>query len=186
MKNWFYLFLLIVLVSFNCSTKNLILQKNIDGKYYFDELKMKISLPNVWKQFGKKEKNGAITGYNFIREPIKDKKGRPILPFIGIMYEKVPTDLNVIMYSVFKRKDLPTHEILKVITGDHEKYKLKYGMAYLIRYNDDKGIFHKIFVIHITNGKGKGIQIIIDGTESVFEIMEKEYIDIINSIEFDL
>ncbi len=181
---------LIILIStvfiFSCSsTQNLVLQKTLDGNFYFDDLEMRISLPDAWRQSGQKERHGSSTGYNFIRESIKDTNDVPILPFMGIMYEDVPDDLNVIMYSAVQRSNLPPFQIIEVIASDQNKYKLKYGLAYLAKYIDGNSVSHKIFIIHMTNNNGKGVQIIIDGTESVYDLMEKEYINIIDSIKLD-
>jgi hypothetical protein len=51
------------------------------------------------------------------------------------------------------------------------------------RYDNPMGIAHKIYLVHAL-AEGKGIQILIDGTESVFEMLAPEYKLILGRLRF--
>jgi ribosomal protein L35AE/L33A len=157
---------------------------NSNDEIKIEEIQMVFSLTKNWEKSGDKMMNGPLTGYNFIRKPIVDGKGMNVSPFIGIMFEEVPENINILMYSMSKRTQLPPMKIIEVLSSDSKEYKLKYGVGYLSTYVDSNGLTHKIIVLHMINST-KGIQMIIDGTESVYDQMKNEYIDIVKSIKFN-
>ncbi len=176
------LLLLYAFVFLGCSsTLPSIEMQEKDGQYTLTDAGFSVDLPSYWNptQIGVKKK--TINGYNYARDPVIDNSGLQVVPFISIMYEKVDNNTDLIFYSVFKRSSLPPFKIDEVLTGDHEEYPLPFGIGYLGHYYDSMGILHKIFIIHVISNDW-GIQIIIDGTASIFEVMKEEYIQIIKSI----
>ncbi|NQT96110.1 MAG: hypothetical protein HQ562_00055 [Candidatus Marinimicrobia bacterium] len=166
-----------------CAKQTTKITSNADGVYKIQEISLNISLNDNWKSDGKLA-NGPVTGYNFVHNAISDKQGNLVLPFIGIMFEQVPANTNILMYSMGKRTQLPPMKIIEVLSSDSKEFQLQTGVGYLGSYHDSNGVNHKIIVIHMIN-KTKGVQIIIDGTESVYQLMKKEYKNIINSINFN-
>jgi hypothetical protein len=57
-------------------------------------------------------------------------------------------------------------------------------MGYFSTYQDSNGLEHKIIVLHLINGTS-GVQIISDGTSSVYDLMKDEYKKIVASISFN-
>ena len=61
-------------------------------------------------------------------------------------------------------------DIIKVLPSKESEFQIKTGMGYFSAYQDSKGLQHKIIVLHLINGTS-GVQIIIDGTSSVYDLM---------------
>lgn len=147
-----------------------------------DSAHVVISLPRAWQTRPDiHEKSGAIM-YHFRRQAVYDSQGRRIIPNLAVFAEQVPKGIDLVEYSVGKRTqaaytEMSSMKIAWLTAGDPG------SLCYLARYDDPAGIAHKVYFVH-SLVEGKGIQVIIDGTESVFEMLDPEYKLILGRLRF--
>ncbi len=175
-----FISILVILLFYSCSKPIANLQPTQNGSYFIKDFGFEITLPESWIH-SEVTRNGSVTDYNFVRKGIKDNTGLLVSPFIGIMCEKVTKDLNVLFYSMAKRAQFVPWNLETVLTAESKDFPLVYGIGYIGTYNDANNLEHKIIILHMINDTN-GIQIIIDGTTSIYEIMKNEYLSIISSI----
>lgn len=151
-------------------------------KMTLDSAYVEISLPRAWQTKPEINEIQGLAMYHFRRQAIYDDKARCIIPNLAVISEDVPQGVGLIEYSVTKRTQAPYRDLSSV--------KLAWAtpgnpgaLCYLAQYNDPKGLAHKMYVVHSLM-HGKGIQIIIDGTESVFDMLDPEYKLIIKTLRF--
>jgi hypothetical protein len=97
------------------------------------------------------------------------------------MIESVPDGQDLVEYSISKRMNLPI-KILKVIAPEKREFGDVEGIGYLATYDDPSGLPHEVYVVHAVI-KNRGIQVIIDGTASVFDKLDSEYRSILRSFK---
>jgi len=127
-----------------------------------------------------REKSIALYGYK--REWILDSKNRKIIPNIGIVFEKVPKDMDVIVYSANLRMRIG-FEVEKVFTHLDGTISLENAIGYIGKYTNSYNIKHTVMVVHAIH-KGIGAQIIMDATTEVFPIVENEFNQTLKTLKF--
>jgi hypothetical protein len=145
------------------------------------EAGLSVSLPATWDSNPQVRQRPGHTMYQFRRSPIIDSSGRNIIPNFAVMIDNVPDSQDLVEYSIAKRMKLPM-KVLQVIAPDKNEFGYVEGIGYLASYDDPPGLTHKIYVVHAII-KGKGIQVIIDGTDSVFDDLDSEYKSILKSFK---
>ena len=145
------------------------------------EAGLSVSLPSTWSSNPEKTERSGRTLYRFQRSPITDPSGQRIIPNFAVVIESVPPDQDVIEYSTEKRLKSP-FKVLKVITSENGEFGDVSGIGYIATYNDPPQMVHKVYVVHTIIGD-KGIQIFVDGTESVFDTLDSEYKSILRSFK---
>ncbi|SYZ72288.1 hypothetical protein TRIP_C20403 [Candidatus Zixiibacteriota bacterium] len=110
----------------------------------------------------------------FVRNAIIDSSGMSVLPVIGIVYEKLPSDSEDVIYYSLKCRYQSSfaREIDSVLSWQDGFVTYRNAVGYLASYTS-KGVKHKILLVHMIHGD-IGIQIICDSTESVYEKVEKD------------
>jgi hypothetical protein len=117
----------------------------------------------------------------FKHKPIKDAEGRDIEPVIALISESVPDSLDVIMYSIQKRTQVP-FEVKKLITWQDGSFAYRNSVGYEGEYK--KGaVLHKVFIGHLRH-KGAGVQIICDSTDGAHDKVEADMRNFLRSISF--
>ena len=138
------------------------------------EWKLAFVLPSeAWKlsEHGEHPEKG-FSYYIYKRTPIEDKAGRRVIPNVGVIFERLPEEMDVITYSVIKRIATP-FKVDSVFCWESGPISIKNAVGYIGSY-EDKGIEHTILVAHIVNDK-IGIQVIMDATQSVYPKVEGEF-----------
>jgi len=147
-----------------------------------DSAHIEISLPRAWQRKPEIYEKPGVTMYHFRRQTVYDSEARRIIPNLAVFAEEVPRGVDLIEYSVAKRteaayRDMSSVKLAWATPGDPG------SLCYLAQYDDPAGIAHKVYLVHaLVNGKG--IQIIIDGTESVFDMLDPEYRLILGRLRF--
>jgi hypothetical protein len=65
-------------------------------------------------------------------------------------------------------------DIIEALPSKESEFQIITGMGCFSTYQDSNGLEHKIIVLYLINGTS-GVQIIIDGTSSVYDLMKNEY-----------
>jgi hypothetical protein len=140
-----------------------------------------ISLPEAWQAKPEIVQKPGATMYHFRRQAVYDSRGVWIIPNLAGFTENVPPGIDLVEYSVTKRTQQPY--------SDMRSMKLAWAvpgelgmLCYLAQYDDAAGLAHKVYLVHAMACRGRGIQIVIDGTESVFDMLDPEYKLIINGV----
>jgi hypothetical protein len=147
-----------------------------------DSAYVEISLPRAWQKKPETYEKPGSAMYHFRRQAVYDDAARHIIPNLAVFSETVPRGVDLIQYSVTKRtqaayRDLSSVKLAWATPGNPGV------LCYLAQYDDPSGIAHKVYLVHsLVNGKG--IQIIIDGTESVFDMLDPEYRLILGQLRF--
>lgn len=123
------------------------------------------------------ENNIAL--YRYIREWILDSKNRKIIPNIGIVFEKVPKDMDVIVYSLNRRG----FKAEKMFTHLQGTISLENAIGYIGKYTNSYNIEHTAMAVYAIH-KGIGAQIIMDATTEVFPIVESEFNQTLKTLKF--
>jgi hypothetical protein len=147
-----------------------------------DSAHVEISLPRAWQRKPEVYEKPGLTMYHFRRQAVYDAAARRIIPNLAVFAERVPRGVDLVEYSVTKRtqsiyRDMYAFELERATPGNPG------SLCYLAQYDDPSGIAHKVYLVH-SLVEGKGIQIIIDGTESVFDMLDPEYRLILGRLRF--
>jgi hypothetical protein len=147
-----------------------------------DSARIVISLPQTWQGKPDIYEKPGVTMYQFRRQVVYDSLGRGIIPNLAVFAEKVPPGIDLVEYSVNKRiqKSLRELSSVKFAWATPGEFGL---ICYLAEYDDPAGIPHTIYVAY-SLVRGTGIQVIIDGTTSVFDMLDPEYKLILNRLQF--
>jgi len=115
----------------------------------------------------------------YTHSPILDKEGISIQPVIAVICEELSSPLNVIDYSLWKRK-----QVSFIVDSIYSKYSstLSYwnGIGYAAHYGRNS-LVHKLFVGHFRH-KHVGVQVICDSTEGVYEAVEQDFRSFLRSV----
>jgi hypothetical protein len=131
--------------------------------------------PKLWKKDTeqRQENKGVVL---FKHKGIKDIEGNNIQPVIGIVYEKIPDSISSVEQYVAIVRARTQFPVEAVIRRDDIN-----SIIYFCRY--DSGMVHNLVIAHFVF-KGNGIQITGDATQSVYEKVENEIQQFIESIKF--
>ena len=145
------------------------------------ELKLSLELPAAWSSRPNIHEQERLVMYHFRRDAIWDRNGRKIIPNLGLFIEDIPEDLDAIEYAFSLRMRESFRQFTDVV------YKPGFfgevgGVAHIARYIDPEQLKHRI-VFFCTVQEKKGVKILIDGTESVFDDLKDEYDAILQSLK---
>ena len=149
--------------------------------FHIKEAGLALTLPNdKWKNMPVK-RPGL---HQFRRAAAKDSLGVSIVPEIVISVEPLKPYTPLTDYSVQKQKNFQTlknYKAQKVFTSSDGMLKLSYSVGTKASYDDNNGVKHIFYFIHIVE-ETKGVQILIDIPASGFELYEEELTSVIKSI----
>jgi hypothetical protein len=147
-----------------------------------DSAGISVSLPKAWQRTPDVyDENPNVILYQFRREPVFDDRARKIIPNFAVFAEDVSRGTDVSTFSDKKRSSsiFAHHTILaspKTALGGVG------GLCYISTYDDGPDrLEHRIYLVYSIVGN-KGLQIMIDGTESVFDMLSSEYEYILRSL----
>ncbi len=149
---------------------------------YIEEAQIQLILPNDnWQLISKDDKNN-LQVYYYKRNPILDSANRKVIANISVVVEDVPSDTDVVSFSVVKRGSAP-FEVLDMFNYENGPLQIKNAIGWKGRYRDKVGE-HTVYVIHAINNQ-KGLQIICDVTSELFEMIDAEFKATLKSIIAD-
>ncbi len=123
--------------------------------------------------------------YLFKREPIKDENGVPIFPNIAIIIENIPENFDAVLYSInVQRRIKYKTKTLKYFVPSDSLFSIN-AFGTLIEYTEkwrERDVVHKVYQLYSVVGT-KGIQVIMDCTDSVFKTVNDEFISTMKSIK---
>jgi len=145
------------------------------------ELKLSLELPSAWHNRPNIHESDRLVMYHFRRDAIRDAQGRMIIPTTALFIEDIPEGVDAIEYAINVRIRDSFSQFTDVV------YKPGFfgeigGVAHVATYIDPKQIQHRI-VLFCTVQEHKGVKIIMDGTESVFDDLKDEYDSILQSLK---
>jgi len=146
------------------------------------ELKLSFDLPVDWNAVPQIHRKKGQTMYHFRRDPVKDSFGRRIIPNLAVFIEDIPEGLDIVEYSVNLRMR-ESYSYLKIVGTKPGQFGELSGVGNIATYTEPVGLHHKV-VIFQTVHEGKGVQIVIDGTESVFDDLKDEYDFVLQSLRY--
>lgn len=150
-------------------------------KLTIPDLKLALEIPVAWDNMAPVVRGNSKVMYHFRRDPIMDNQGRKIIPNLAIFIEDIPEGLGVVEYSVIVRTQ-EFFQTLKDIAYKPGLFGEIGGVGHVATYTDPEGIIHKI-VFFCTVYEQKGIKIILDGTDTVFDDLKDEYDSILQSLK---
>ena len=132
--------------------------------------------PSFWvenaREFDKSRNKGMLM---FKRETIVDSEGLEIKPVISIVYEKLPSSITTVSDYARIARARTSFNVEKIESS-------KDSLLYYCNYASD--LEHKLLIAHMVF-KDIGVQIIGDSTTSVYPIVEKDFIQFMQSIAFE-
>jgi len=145
------------------------------------ELKLSLELPAAWNSRPNIHEQDRLVMYHFRRNAIMDGYGRMIIPNLSLFIEDIPEGVDAIEYALSIRMRESFSQFTDVV------YKPGFfgeigGVAHVAAYIDPELIKHRI-VLFCTVQENKGVEILMDGTESVFEDLKDEYDSILQSLK---
>ena len=143
---------------------------------------IELSLPQAWQSKPEFHERTGSMMFLFHRKAVYDSQGRRVVPSLGVLVEDVPDGVDLVEYSTAKRTQASQRDMssIKLAWASAEGPG---SLCYVAEYLDPGGISHKAYLFH-TLSTGKGVQIIIDGTESVFNMLDPEYRLIIGRLRY--
>jgi hypothetical protein len=123
---------------------------------------------------------GDMIIYSGKRAPITDSLNRGIVANVSILIEKVEPGLRAKAYSASRRAQVP-FDIQKTLNAKTGRLKMLNAIAHFGSYKDASGLLHRICVVYAIH-RGKGIQLILDGTDSVWPSLKPEFLAIAQSL----
>ncbi len=157
--------------------------KKDELKESIHEAKISFELPSKDWHLVARQESGNMLIYFYKRAPITDSAGRNVIPNISFILEDVDEEMDVVTYSAMKRSNVP-FEVQDVFTHNDKSRDLKFknAVGYFGKYNDDAGLSHSVYVVHLINN-GKGVQLICDITSELFQEYGSEFESVIRSLE---
>lgn len=145
------------------------------------EAKFKFDLPNDKWSLWVNESYKKVVLYSYKREAIFDSANNlDIIPNISIVIEDLDRDLDLGTYTVTKRAEV-NFEVIDIYTYSKGNIGIENAIGYKCKYIGSNKMEHTIYVVHGVN-KRKGFQIICDGTSSVHDIVESEFLATLKSV----
>jgi len=187
-----FIFVLLLTATVGCIKEDVEKKEPRRGeKVNIEEYGFSFQSPSEKWSFRQHEGNETIGKemYLYKREPIIDSKNRPVIPNIGIVFSRVPEDLDVIKYSMNLRSALQRDwgfKIEKVFShlDGSINFNLKNALGYIgtVTYADN--IEHTVVLVHAIHN-GIGIQITMDVTTELYGIVEEEFKYALKTLNLD-
>jgi hypothetical protein len=170
--------LIIFLVFCNCClAQDLAYVSAYGSKIYFEPPDT-----NKW-QLEKNEMNErGVYVLTFKHLPMLDSLGREIQPIMSVIIERVQDSSDVILFSIYKRQQVPFH-VRKVLTYEDGHFEYRNVVGYEGDYNREE-VLHRVFVVHM-RGASIGLQSICDATDGVYTQVESDMRRFIKNIGID-
>lgn len=146
------------------------------------EIGWSFDLPAAYLRAPVPELGDGLSMFRFKREPIVDASGLAVHPNIGIVIENVPEGTDAVLFSASKRR----FKVLEVYSPDSGIYGVN-AIGFLAEYDetlDGETYSHRIYVLHAIQGT-KGIEVVLDATDSVFSEAQGEFLSILKSMKQD-
>ena len=143
------------------------------------EIYWSFDLPTAYNQVPVADLGNGVSMYRFKREPIVDASGLAVHPNIGFVIEDVPAGTDPVLFSASKRR----FKVLEVYSPTSGIFSIN-AIGYLAEYEetiDGKSYLHHIYVLHAVQG-AKGIEVILDATQSVFAEVQDEFLSVLKSL----
>lgn len=183
----FSLLLSFLLLSLSCaplpSYTEYTYEKESEGNHRLTipELKLSLELPPAWSSRPNIHEQERLVMYHFRRDAIWDRDGRKIIPNLALYIEDLPEEADVIGYAFGQRMTKWFSQLTDVV------YKPGFfgevgGVAHVACYIDPGQLKYRIVFFCMVQ-EGKGVKILIDGTESVFDDLKDEYDAILQSLK---
>jgi hypothetical protein len=144
------------------------------------ETGLQLTLPAPQWEKPEKKNAGTMILYSAKRVPVTDSLNRGIVAHLSILIEKVEPGLKAKPYSASRRAQVP-FTLQKTWSPGKGKKSFPNCIAHLGSYKDATGLLHRICVVYAVH-QGKGIQIILDGTDSVWPTLKPEFLAIAESL----
>lgn len=177
MRNLLVFFVALTLSAAYVCAQDAVYIMAFDAKVYFE-------VPDTTQWMVARDELDTATHKRFLmfkHTPIKDKKGRMVMPVIAMIIDSIPDSSNLVMYSVYKRSVVP-YQVTKVLTPSAALYSYDNALGYLGTYTSNK-VKHSIVVAHMIYNN-LGVEIICDSTTEIMKNVDKDFRAFIKSIHF--
>lgn len=151
----------------------------------FERWRFSLELPSEkWHLVEKQEDLSAdsLASYMYKRKGILDSEGRRIEPVIGLMFEKIPRDLNLIWYESTRRPRKWGFKLEEAFSHEDGTIGLKLALGWLAKY-ERNGVEHTVKTVCAKDGE-IGVRVIMDSTTDVFPNVEKDFDHALKSLRF--
>jgi hypothetical protein len=135
---------------------------------------------SLWvRVVGQKDVTKEQTVYRYRRSAIETRDGKKYIPTIAVIVENVQ-DSDIVVYAAMKKVKTPL-QVDEVITPGKGLLSFENAIAYRGGFTDQTDTRHSVTIIYLIN-KGKGVQIVMDITNELFEEYKGEFDEIIRSL----
>lgn len=191
-----FIFVLLLTATVGCIKEDVKQKEPKRGeKVNIEEYGFSFQLPSEKWSFRQHEGNETIGKemYLYKREPIIDSKNRPVIPNIGISFTRVPEDLDVLTYfaniKIALHRDLNYNSYIDKDMFNPNNFNLKNAVGHMgtLTYPDDiypGDIEHTVVMVHAIHN-GIGIQITMDITTELYEVVEEEFKYVLKTLNLD-
>ena len=146
------------------------------------EIGWSFDLPAAYLRAPVPDLGDDLSMFRFKREPIVDASGLAVHPNIGFMIENVPEGTDVVLFSTLRRR----FKVLEVYSPASGIFSVN-AIGFLAEYSetlDGETYSHRIYVLHAIQGT-KGIEVVLDATDSVFSEAQGEFLAVLKSMKQD-
>lgn len=151
----------------------------------FQKWRFSFKLPSEkWLLMERQEnvKSDSLASFMYKREGILDREGRKIEPVIGMIFEQVSRDVNLIWYETVRRPREWGFKLEKGFTHQDGTIDLKLAIGWLGRYKRE-GFEHTVKMV-CAKDEEIAVRVIMDSTTDVFSQVEKEFDYTLKSLKF--
>ena len=182
-----FIFVLLLTATVGCIKEDVRQKEPKRGdKVNIEEYGFSFQLPSEKWSFRQHNKNETIGKemYLYKREPIIDSKNRPVIPNIGIVFSRIPEDLDVLEYSMNIRDALQRDWDFNSYRDSSIDFNLKNAVLYIGTVTYPDNIEHTVVIVHAIHN-GMGIQITMDVTTELYGIVEEEFKYALKTLNLD-
>jgi hypothetical protein len=158
-----------------------------EGRIVIPDWRFSFELPSEkWKLFEKQESKDSRTPtmYMYKREALLDSQSRNVEPVIGVIFETILRDIDVVVYSANRRRgwNLLKLKLEKGFTHEDGLIRLKRAIGWVAKY-ERAGVEHTVKIVYAKDGE-IGLQVIMDVTTDLFSAVESEFDYTLKSLNF--
>ncbi len=152
---------------------------NRQGGVFLEEIGWAFTLPDAFEPVPAEVLPDGSVLHRFKHEGIADDSGIVVHPNIAFIIMDVPPDTDPVLFSASRRR----FDIIKMYTPADILFDVN-AIGYLAEHTDTfdgREYKHRIYVLHAVQDS-KGIEVVLDSTESVFNKVNGDFMEVLKSI----
>jgi len=152
---------------------------NRQGGVFLEEIGWAFVLPDAFERIPAEQLPDGSVLHRFKHEGIVDGSGIVVHPNIAFIITDVPLNTDVVRFSASRRR----FDVIKMYAPSDPLFDVN-AIGHLAEYTDTfegREYKHRIYVLHAVQDS-KGIEVVLDSTESVFNKVNGDFMEVLKSI----